>query len=206
MDILLCTSSLKNQCKNWECWNRMFAVMLLNVELTRDVKQETITATDSIIKREDITSECCTSWTWFWKIYWTFLTADILTWRSTRVAHNNDCCPCRCASNSGTPWNVYQLHLKVDSKHICHWPNLLLVAPTYAANGQGEAHSVQHCGGDCAVVERVLDAVVVTEKARLIGADLTQVKGCERQTSCGRRDQEGGGRGQRSKTKAWQGK
>lgn len=79
------------------------------------------------------------------------------------------------------------------------------MAPTYAANGQGEAHSVQHCGGDCAVVERVLDAVVVTEKARLIGADLTQVKGCQRQTSCGRRDQEGG-RGQRSKTKSMAGK
>ncbi len=62
--------------------------------------------------------------------------------------------------------------------------------PTYAANGQGEAHSVEHCGGDCAVVERVLDALVVTEKAPLIGADLTQVKGRQRQTSCGRRDQE----------------
>ena len=64
-------------------------------------------------------------------------------------------------------------------------------SPTYAANGQAEAHSVQHCGGDCAVVERVLDALVVTEKAPLVGADLTQVKGCQRQAACGRRDQEG---------------
>lgn len=69
-------------------------------------------------------------------------------------------------------------------------PNVPQAIPTYAANGQAEAHSVQHCGGDCAVVERVLDAVVVTEKAPLIGADFTQVKGCQRQTSCGRRDQE----------------
>lgn len=37
---------------------------------------------------------------------------------------------------------------------------------------------------------RVLDAVVVTEKAPLVGAHLTQVKGCQRQGSCGRRDQE----------------
>lgn len=67
-------------------------------------------------------------------------------------------------------------------------PNLQLASPTYAANGQGEAHGVQHSGGDCAVVEGVLDAVVVTEKASLIGADLTQVKGRQRQTPCGRRD------------------
>lgn len=41
------------------------------------------------------------------------------------------------------------------------------------------------------MVERVLDAVVVTEKAPLIGTDLTQVKGRQRQASCERRDQEG---------------
>lgn len=65
-----------------------------------------------------------------------------------------------------------------------------LAAPTYAANGQAEAHSVQHGGGDCAVVERVLDAVVITEKAPLIGTDLTQVKGRQRQAACGWRDRE----------------
>lgn len=69
-------------------------------------------------------------------------------------------------------------------------PDPQLASPTYAANGQGEAHGVQHCGGDCAVVEGVLDAVVVTEKAPLIGADLTQIKGRQRQTPCGRRDSE----------------
>lgn len=41
------------------------------------------------------------------------------------------------------------------------------------------------------MVERVLDALVVTEKAPLVRADLTQVKGCQRQTSCGGRDQDG---------------
>lgn len=64
--------------------------------------------------------------------------------------------------------------------------------PTYAANGQSEAYSVQHRGRDGAVVERVLDAVVVTEKAPLIGTHLTQVKGCQRQTPCGWRDREEG--------------
>ena len=44
---------------------------------------------------------------------------------------------------------------------------------TYRHNGQGEAHGVQHRGGDGAVVERVADAVVCTEKAPLVGADLT---------------------------------
>lgn len=58
--------------------------------------------------------------------------------------------------------------------------------PTYAANGQREAHSVEHRGGDCTGVERVLDAVVCTEKAPLVGTDLTQVEGCQRQTSCGK--------------------
>lgn len=70
--------------------------------------------------------------------------------------------------------------------YLCHCL-LCFFIPTYTANGQGEAHSVKHCGGDCAVVERVLDAFVVTEKAPLVGADLTQVKGRQRQTSCGRR-------------------
>lgn len=53
-----------------------------------------------------------------------------------------------------------------------------LRSPTYAANGQREAYSVQHRGGDGAVVEGVLDAVIVTEKAPLIGTHFTQVKGC----------------------------
>lgn len=74
---------------------------------------------------------------------------------------------------------------------MCVLSNLPGETPTYAANGQGEAHGVEHCGGDCARVERVLDAVVATEKAPLIGADLTQVKGRQRQASCGRRDREG---------------
>lgn len=39
-------------------------------------------------------------------------------------------------------------------------------------------------------MERVLDAFVVTEKAPLIGADLTQVKGRQGQTSCEWKDQE----------------
>ena len=47
---------------------------------------------------------------------------------------------------------------------------------TYRDNGQGESHCVQHCGGDGAVVERVADAVVLTEKAPLVGADLTEFK------------------------------
>lgn len=41
------------------------------------------------------------------------------------------------------------------------------------------------------MVERVLDAVIVTEKAPLVRADLTQVKGRQRQTPCGGEDQEG---------------
>lgn len=82
------------------------------------------------------------------------------------------------------------LHLWTASQHISPVPDGPWVAPTYAANGQAEAHRVQHRGGDCAVVEGVLDAVVATEKAPLIGTDFTQVKGCQRQTSCGRRDQE----------------
>lgn len=39
-------------------------------------------------------------------------------------------------------------------------------------------------------MERVLDAVVATEKAPLVGADLSQVKGRQRQTPCGRREQD----------------
>lgn len=71
---------------------------------------------------------------------------------------------------------------------------------TYTANGQAEANSVEYCGGDSAVVEGVADAVIITEKAPLVRADLTQVKGRQRQTPCGGRDQEGGrGGGQRSK-------
>lgn len=64
--------------------------------------------------------------------------------------------------------------------------------PTYAANGQREAYSVQHRGGDGAVVEGVLDAVIGTEKAPLVRTHLTQVKGCQRQAPCGRRDGEEG--------------
>lgn len=63
---------------------------------------------------------------------------------------------------------------------------------TYAANGQREAHRVQHRGGDGAVVEGVLDAVIATEKAPLVRLHLTQVKGRQRQTPCGWRDQEEG--------------
>lgn len=64
------------------------------------------------------------------------------------------------------------------------------MTPTYAANGQSEAHRVQHCGGDRAAVEGVPDGVVGTEKAPLIGAHFAQVKGRQRQASCGRRDQQ----------------
>lgn len=60
---------------------------------------------------------------------------------------------------------------------------------TYAANGQRQAHRVQHCGGDRAVVEGVPDAVVATEKASLIGAHFAQVEGRQGQASCGRRDE-----------------
>lgn len=42
------------------------------------------------------------------------------------------------------------------------------------------------------MVEGVLDAVIVTEKAPLIRTHLTQVKGCQRQAPCGWRDREEG--------------
>lgn len=64
------------------------------------------------------------------------------------------------------------------------------VTPTYAANGQSEADRVQHCGGDRAAVVGVPDGVVGTEKAPLIGVHFAQVKGGQRQASCGRRDQQ----------------
>ena len=115
--------------------------------------------------------------------------------------NNSGLFPCRCASSPAysipepTIWHTSECITTIC--YTCRWwVNILAmrhvmpqVNPTYAANGQAEAHSVEHCGGDCAVVERVLDAVVVTEKAPLIGADLTQVKGRQGQTSCGRRDQ-----------------
>lgn len=44
------------------------------------------------------------------------------------------------------------------------------------------------------MVERVLDAVIVTEKAPLIRTHLTQVKGRQRQAPCGGRDREEGER------------
>lgn len=66
------------------------------------------------------------------------------------------------------------------------------VTPTYAANGQHQAHRVQHRGGDRAAVEGVLDAVVATEKAPLIGAHFAQVEGRQGQASCGRRDEREG--------------
>lgn len=69
-------------------------------------------------------------------------------------------------------------------------PKLSPESPTYAANGQCEAYSVQHRGGDGAVVEGVLDAVIVTEKAPLIRAHFAQVKGRQRQAPCGWRDWE----------------
>lgn len=63
-----------------------------------------------------------------------------------------------------------------------------MATPTYAANGQRQAHRVQHRGGDRAVVEGVPDAVVATEKAPLIGPHFAQVEGRQGQASCGRRD------------------
>lgn len=69
------------------------------------------------------------------------------------------------------------------------------MTPTYAANGQSEAHRVQHCGGDRAAVVGVPDGVIGTEKAPLIGAHFAQVKGRQRQASCGQRS--AGGTGQR---------
>lgn len=63
-----------------------------------------------------------------------------------------------------------------------------MATPTYATNGQRQAHRVQHRGGDRAVVEGVPDAVVATEKAPLIGAHFAQVEGCQGQASCGWRD------------------
>lgn len=60
---------------------------------------------------------------------------------------------------------------------------------TYRANGQSEAHTVEHIGGDCAGVEGVADAVIVTEKAPLIGLDLAQFKGCQGQSRCGWREE-----------------
>lgn len=68
------------------------------------------------------------------------------------------------------------------------------MTPTYAANGQHQAHRVQHRGGDRAAVEGVLDAVVATEKAPLIGAHFAQVEGRQGQASCGRRDEREGNR------------
>lgn len=56
---------------------------------------------------------------------------------------------------------------------------------TYTTDGQYEAHRVQHSGGDGAGVKWVSDALVVTEKAPLIGLDFTQVKGRQRKASCG---------------------
>lgn len=66
------------------------------------------------------------------------------------------------------------------------------VTPTYAANGQHQAHRVQHRGGDRAAVEGVPDAVVATEKAPLIGPHFAQVEGRQGQASCGRRDEREG--------------
>lgn len=67
------------------------------------------------------------------------------------------------------------------------------MTPTYAANGQHQAHRVQHRGGDRAAVEGVADAVVATEKAPLIGPHFAQVEGRQGQASCGRRDEREGG-------------
>lgn len=65
---------------------------------------------------------------------------------------------------------------------------VLMTTPTYAANGQRQAHRVEHRGGDRAVVEGVPDGVVATEKPPVIGAHFAQVEGRQRQASCGRRD------------------
>lgn len=61
----------------------------------------------------------------------------------------------------------------------------MVASVTYTTDGQCEAHCVEHCGGDGAGVKRVTDALVVTEKAPLIGLDFTQVKGRQRKASCG---------------------
>lgn len=39
---------------------------------------------------------------------------------------------------------------------------------TYRENGQGEPHCVEDSGCDGTVMERILDAVIITEKASLI--------------------------------------
>lgn len=115
--------------------------------------------------------------------------------KSTRAADNNNgCFPSRCArkltpyqrGGPGTPPETCQLLLCFP----VYVPKLSPESPTYAANGQREAYSVEHRGGDGAVVEGVLDAVIATEKAPLIRAHFTQVKGCQRQTPCGWRDWE----------------
>lgn len=129
----------------------------------------------------------------------TFLRVNILTGKAPERLLRIG----RVASLVGVPVNprataVALTHLGIHASYSCglirqfifHMTKPPPVAPTYAANGQAEAHSVQHGGGDCAVVERVLDAVVITEKAPLIGTDLTQVKGRQRQASCGWRDRE----------------
>lgn len=82
------------------------------------------------------------------------------------------------------------MHLWLTSQRVVARQTSPSVTPTYAANGQSEAHCVQHCGGDRAAVVGVPDGVVGTEKAPLIGAHLAQVKGRQRQASCGRRDQQ----------------
>lgn len=42
------------------------------------------------------------------------------------------------------------------------------VLATYRENGQGEPHCVEDSGCDGTVMERILDAVIITEKASLI--------------------------------------
>lgn len=81
--------------------------------------------------------------------------------------------------------HIKPLHLRLTSPTL---PERGAERATYGANGEDEAHGVEHRGGDCAGVVGVPDAVIATEKAHLIRADLTQVKDCQRQTPCGGQD------------------
>lgn len=47
-------------------------------------------------------------------------------------------------------------------------PKATYVLATYRENGQGEPHCVEDSGCDGTVMERILDAVIITEKASLI--------------------------------------